>query len=149
MDELVKTTPPHLLEQVRNGVARVLTSIMLIRMAKILSRPSLGENLTVEEERIARIVAKLLRASRAPTDREYVAVLFLDKFPQIVTSDGAVLGPFEAGDIAKLPTVDARELELSGNVVRIKIRLVGGEPRIQETGETGQSAGTSKERGKV
>ena len=125
-EELVKTVPPQLLEKVREYVRAMLATVMIVRLSKLLSKPGNyqgRQNLTVEEERIIRSIIRVARVRPVTEPSEYSVVMFLERFPQMITSDGVVLGPFEEGDIAKLPNVDISELESSGTVTRIKIRF--------------------------
>jgi DNA replication factor GINS len=122
-EELKRTAlPPALEEGLRTQMARALASIIEIRVRKIAMELYQGReprDLTAEEERLW---GSLKRTMEMPsrTSGRYEIVVFLDKFPMISTSDFKQIGPFNRGDLAKMPTEDARELEAKGVVRRFR-----------------------------
>lgn len=114
--------PPALEEGVRIQLARALASIIEIRTRKIVAEIYQGReprDLTAEEERLLGALRRVLEPTR--TSGRYEIVVFLDWLPVISTSDFKQIGPFNKGDLAKIPVEDARELEARGKVRRFKL----------------------------
>jgi DNA replication factor GINS len=123
-EELKRTAlPPALEEGIRIQLARALASIIELRVRKIAMELYQGReprDLTAEEERLWGSLKRVLEMPAKVSGR-YEIVVFLDKFPMISTSDFKQIGPFNKGDLAKIPTEDARELEAKGVVRRFKL----------------------------
>ncbi|AEA11719.1 hypothetical protein TUZN_0220 [Thermoproteus uzoniensis 768-20] len=123
-EELRRTAlPPALEEGIRIQLARALASIIELRVRKIAAELYQGReprDLTAEEERLWGSLKRVLEMPAKASGR-YEIVVFLDKFPIISTSDFKQIGPFNKGDLAKIPTEDARELEAKGVVRRFKL----------------------------
>lgn len=123
-EELKKAAlPPALEEGLRIQLARALASIMEIRTRKIVAEVYQGReprDLTAEEERLLGALRRVLEMP-AKTSGRYEIVVFLERLPVISTSDFKQIGPFNKGDLAKIPVEDARELEAKGYVKRFKL----------------------------
>ena len=124
-EELKKAAlPPALEEGVRIQLARALASIMEARIRKISAEIYQGReprDLTAEEERLLGALKRILEMPTRTSGR-YEIVVFLDRFPVISTSDFKQIGPFNKGDLAKIPAEDAKELEAKGVVRRFKLQ---------------------------
>ncbi|MEZ0319525.1 MAG: DNA replication initiation complex subunit [Pyrobaculum sp.] len=116
--------PQSLFEKTKEHVAAVLLTILEIRTRKIfweLSQGRIPARLTAEEERLVRPLMKILKAHpQKKKEQEYVIVQFLTPYPVIATEDFIQLGPFNKGDLAKLPLRDAKDLEEQGFVRRLE-----------------------------
>ncbi|CCC81242.1 hypothetical protein [Thermoproteus tenax] len=117
--------PPSMEETVRAHMAHVIASIMELRIRKILWEVQQGReprDLTAEEERLLAPILKIREAPARDKRRRYEIVVFLDRFPATMsTSDFKQIGPFNRGDLAKIPAEDARELEAKGIVKRLRL----------------------------
>jgi len=110
--------PQSIAEQVKAHVYSTLVTIVELRTRKILWELSQGrepKNTTAEEERLIRPLLKILRARPHRREaQEYVIVQFITPHPAIITEDFKQIGPFNKGDLAKLPPRDAKDLEERG-----------------------------------
>ncbi|MEM1570523.1 DNA replication initiation complex subunit [Pyrobaculum sp.] len=110
--------PQGLHEEVKSQVMSTVLTIMELRLRKIvweLSRGRVPTNVTAEEDRLIRPLAKIKQAGpQAKRAQDYVVVQFLTRHPAIVTEDFIQVGPFDKGDLAKLPLRDAKDLEERG-----------------------------------
>ncbi|MFN3804612.1 MAG: DNA replication initiation complex subunit [Pyrobaculum sp.] len=121
--ELHSTQLPHgLREEVKRQAVLTLLAIMEVRTRKILWELGQGrtlENVTAEEERLVRPLVKILQAQpQGRKAEDYVVVQFLMSHPAVLTEDFVQIGPFNRGDLAKLPSRDAKDLERQGVVRR-------------------------------
>ncbi|MBP1449183.1 MAG: DNA replication initiation complex subunit [Thermoproteus sp.] len=115
--------PPAVEEAVRMQLMKAVASIIELRIKKILWEIYQGREphgLLAEEERLVAPIKKIAQPP-AKTARSYEIVVFLDKFPILSTSDFKRIGPFNKGDMAKIPTEDARNLEAEGVAKRFKL----------------------------
>ncbi|MEZ0249121.1 MAG: DNA replication initiation complex subunit [Thermoproteus sp.] len=115
--------PPALEEGVRIQLARALASIIEIRLKKIAADLYQGReprDLVAEEERLISSLRKILEMPPKTSGR-YEIVLFLNSFQTISTSEFKYIGPFNRGDLAKIPAEDAKELEAKGLVKRFRL----------------------------
>lgn len=115
--------PPAVEAAVRTEAAKIVAALINIRLKKILWEIQQGrspQRLLAEEERLIAPIKRMVEAQAKPSAR-YVIVAFLDKFPAMSTSEFKQVGPFNKGDLAKLPAEDARDLELKGVVRRLSL----------------------------
>jgi DNA replication factor GINS len=115
--------PPAVEAAVRAEAAKAVAALISIRLKKILWDVQQGrspQRLLAEEERLIAPIRRMLEAQAKPSAR-YVVVVFLDKFPAMSTSEFKQIGPFNKGDLAKLPAEDARDLEVKGIVKRLSL----------------------------
>ncbi|MEL9991542.1 MAG: DNA replication initiation complex subunit [Thermoproteus sp.] len=115
--------PPALEEGVRIQLARALASVMEIRLKKIVADIYQGReprDLVAEEERLLGPLRKILETPPKASGK-YEIVLFLNSFQTISTSEFKQIGPFNRGDLAKIPAEDAKELEAKGLVKRFRL----------------------------
>jgi DNA replication factor GINS len=113
--------PQSVADGVREYVSSALLTLMELRLRKILWELGQGrvtERMTAEEERLVRPVLKIKQAGARKKSQDYVIVQFLMPHPAIITEDFLQVGPFARGDLAKLPTRDAKDLEERGVVRR-------------------------------
>ena len=100
-----------------------LKNLIYIRLSKIIRNlihtdfQSMEDKLSEIEKRIVlsmfRSIEEYFPEKRKPeeiTFRNFILILFLKKYPVILASDGKSYGPFEVGDIACLPSPDAKFL---------------------------------------
>ncbi|MEM1597498.1 MAG: DNA replication initiation complex subunit [Pyrobaculum sp.] len=116
--------PQSLHEKTKEHVASILLTILEVRTRKIfweLSQGRVPARLTAEEERLTRPIVKILRARpQKKKEQEYVTVQFLTPYPAIATEEFIQLGPFNKGDLARLPLRDAKDLEEQGVAKRLE-----------------------------
>jgi len=115
-EELENISLPYAVQDdFKKYLINLLVSIMELRFKKIileLIQGNIPANLTAEESRLVSAIRRIAESGAGVRKtREYVVVRFLRKFPILVTSDFKQIGPFDKGDLAKLPVEDARELE--------------------------------------
>ncbi len=112
--------PQKLQEVVKKEAASILLTLMKVRLGKILwelSRGHTPQNVTLEEERLISSLVKIYKIEPyGAKTQDYVVVQFLVPHPAVVTEDFVQIGPFNRGDLAKLPQIDAKELEMRGVV---------------------------------
>jgi DNA replication factor GINS len=135
-----RTVKANLLQKEWQNVKRMLRELMRVRYKKLIRKMAKGEKisidtLTTEEKKIFTDISSFAEAYRSlaksiiqgqflktkvEKGRKMVVLRFLKGVPALIGSDMKTYGPFEAEDVATLPSENAKILVKQGLAEKVE-----------------------------